>query len=155
MTSTFRTITAAAGVAALTLVLAACGSDDEKDGSSDDKALSSAEFKTQANALCKTANSEIATLEQGLGAATTEAEATEVVNQLVDRIDELVDDIDDLEAPESLDDGVEGMLDSVTKVVDQIKSQGLAFFANQTADPFADADAKSVALGLDDCAGND
>jgi hypothetical protein len=85
----------------LAVSLAGCGSSSK----SDDKpaTLSSSDFKTQANALCKTANAEIASIE---------------------------------------------------KVVGDIKSQGVAFFQGQNADPFASADEKAVEIGLPDCAGN-
>ncbi|MFL6155466.1 MAG: hypothetical protein ACJ72D_05235 [Marmoricola sp.] len=147
-----RTVSALACAGVLAISLAGCGSSS----TSDDKpaTLSATDFKKQANALCKTANAEIATIQQELAAVTTEAEANTTITKLTGRIDTLVSAIKDLKEPSSLSSGVDAMLGEVTKVVDDINSQGIAYFQNLTGDPFEAADAKAREVGLPDCAGD-
>jgi hypothetical protein len=145
-----RTLGAVACAAVLALSVVGCGSSDDKD--SDSKTLSASDFKEQANALCKTANTELAELQSGADTTTTEGQEA-FVDAFGARITKLVDGIEELEAPDSLADGVDEMLDAVKGVVSDLEDDGISVLSG-TIDPFTDADAKATELGLDECAGN-
>lgn len=134
----------------LSLTLAGCGSSKDSKGST---TLSSADFKSRANALCKTANDDIAEIGTKIAAATTDAETTTEFTAFTDRIEKLVSDLKALKAPADLSGDVTSMLDTVSGVVAGAKTQGPTFLS-QSTDPFKEADTKAVALGLDECAGN-
>lgn len=148
-----RPVIAAGCTVLMAVGLAACGSDSSSDTKKDSapKTLSVTAFKSKANALCTTANTDLAQIESTADTSTPEA-ATAVLTQFTDRITRLVSDLEALKVPASLSTGVKDMLDTVSSVVAQAKEQGPEFLASP--DPFQAADAKATALGLDACAGN-
>ena len=127
---------------ALSALLAGCGGDD---------ALTAKEFRSQAEDLCTDADKDTEALGAGLSDASSEKDVMEAIDKLVERNEKLVKDIDALDAPESLNDGVDEMLDSVRAALKKLDKASFEEL-NSMEDPFTDANAKSKALGLDACA---
>ncbi|RNL61996.1 hypothetical protein EFK50_09205 [Nocardioides marmoriginsengisoli] len=148
-----RTLGTVACAAVLALSLVGCGGDDKDKG--DSKALSATEFKDQANKLCAEASKDTESFGTGITETSSDADVTEAIDKTVARNKELIDAIDDLEAPDDLSDDVDSMLDSVEagiEELDKISSIADLTSIDTSAGPFAEADAKAKALGLDTCA---
>ncbi|MET3961838.1 ElaB/YqjD/DUF883 family membrane-anchored ribosome-binding protein [Marmoricola sp. OAE513] len=148
--TTIRTFAAVACSVALATSFAGCGS-DSKDDKGDSKSLSVAEFKEQANKLCKEADEDVKEIGTTLSATSGKDEVTDALKKAADRVDDEVDDIKDLGIPSSIEDDVEDMLDAVNDATDTIREKGAALL-NEQQSPFAAANEKAKALGLDDCA---
>jgi hypothetical protein len=129
-------------VLALTALLAGCGGSD---------ALTAKEFRSQANGLCTKADKDTEALGAGLSDASSEKDIADAIDKLVARNQKLVKDIDALDAPASLTDDVDEMLDDVKAALEKLDDATVAEL-NSMEDPFTDANAKAKAIGLDACA---
>lgn len=134
--------TFAAAVLALSPILVACGGDS---------ALSAKEFRSQANALCKTAASDTKKLGEDLSASSSEKDITAAIDKLVERNEKLAADVAALKAPDNLQKDVDSMLKDVRAALKTLDEASLAEL-NSMEDPFAKANEKAKDLGLDDCA---
>jgi len=147
-----RTLATVGVVALLSAALVGCGSSD---GTSSDKKLTAAQFRTQANKLCADADKDTESFGSSISESSSDSDVTEAIDKTVARNDKLVNDIDALNAPSDLADDVDSMLDSVRdalKVLDKITSVQDLVTASKGADPFAEVNTKAKALGLDTCA---
>ncbi|MET3961837.1 hypothetical protein ABIE44_001771 [Marmoricola sp. OAE513] len=154
--TTIRSLAAVACSVALATSFAGCGSDSKDDDKGESKTLSVADFKEQANKLCKEAGEDTAKFGEDISESSSDADVSDAIDKTVDRNKKLVEDIDDLEAPDSIEDDVDSMLDSVEdglKQMGEVSSlQDLMAF-DPTGGSFKDANDKATALGLPDCAG--
>src|SRR5690242_10411392 len=99
-TTTIRSLAAVACSLALATSFAGCGSDKKDDDKGDTKALSAADFKEQANKLCKDAGEDTSKYGADISATSSDADVSAAIEKTVDRNKQLVEDIDDLEAPD-------------------------------------------------------
>jgi hypothetical protein len=143
-----RVLAALASSVVLAAALAGCGSS----GPVKAKALTQAEFKAEANALCKAGNADIKKIGATLTPTATDDEVVAALTKAADRDDQTVAAIRKLKAPAAIASDVTAMLAAVTTATQKIRSEGAGITATGTASPFTDADAKAVALGLDQCA---
>jgi hypothetical protein len=132
----------------LVLASAACGSDDDT--------LTMAEFRDAANAVCVAAEGDIGPI---LGAifpdldSATEAERQTATDDLLEVVGTEIDDLAALVPPDDIADDVDAMLDAVRAAEAVVREQGAGFWLDES-DPFADANQRAAALGLDACAGD-
>jgi hypothetical protein len=142
-----RTATAIACTASLALGFSGCGSSKD----SGPKTLTSTQFKSKANKICKDGNADIKTYGAGITDSSTPTEIVTALDKSADRVDQEVASIKKLKAPKSKADDVSAFLDAVTTATKTIKAQGVALLQSGAADPFTDSDAKAKALDLTDC----
>jgi hypothetical protein len=135
----------------LAVGVAGCGEEKAAGKPTQRPLLSAAEFRTQANALCKRANKEMDAIGAGLTASSTEPELKATVIRLVSRTKKLADDIAALEEPARLTGKVEDMLASVRVGLDALAGASLEQLSSLQG-PFAEANAKARKLGLSACA---
>ena len=150
-----RTLGTVACAAVLALSVVGCGSSDDKDKGSDSKALSAADFKEQANKLCADSNKDSESYGADISETSSDADVTAAIDKVVERNNKLADDIADLKAPEDMADDVASMLKDVRAgltEMDKLSSVADMMKYDDTTGPIADANTKSTALGLDECA---
>lgn len=136
-----QTISAVGSATALALALSGCGSS----GSS---TLSVAQFKSQADAICKTLHTKTDALNPGASATTAQLDTA--VRKVADLVNAEVAQLKALKAPASISADVTAMLDSVSAAAKTLKDQGSAVLSAKTS-PFDDANKKAAALGLKEC----
>lgn len=142
-------VVAAGGCAvAIAFALAGCGSSPHAGPST--KALTTTEFKAQANAICKKGNADIKAIGAGLSANSSESDVVDALDRAADRADKEAADIRKLEAPAAIAADVAAMLDSVNAATTIVRKKGIEMLQGGP-DPFKDADTKAAALGLDAC----
>lgn len=133
----------------LVTVGAACGSDD-------DDRLTEAQFRDKANAVCAAAETDLgpifAEIFPKLDSA-TEAERQTATDGLLEVLGTEIDELAALKPPASIADDVDAMLAAVRSAESTVREQGAGFWLDDS-DPFADADQRAAALGLDACAGD-
>ncbi len=139
-----RTTVAIATVAVLALGAAGCGSSSHPAST---KPLTAAQFRTQANAICKTYAAKTDALNPGTGATTAKIDAA--VHQVAVLIAREVVEIRALKPPASMAKDVTTMLSDVAAGAVTLRVQGAK--ALTLASPFASADAEATALGLTEC----
>ena len=120
-------------------------------GSSTPSTLSAKDYKTKANAICKTASDDIKKLGAAFNAQTTEAEISVALTKAADRIVKEVADLKKLAEPTSLTKDADALYAAELTATDTIKTQGINLIKSGN-DPFKDADTKARALGLTSCA---
>jgi hypothetical protein len=112
----------AAAVAVLVLagatVLGACG------GGDDGPRLSRATFTRRANARCGDLEDASNELRKAQDPAATGAAVTKFVNQAADRLREFVSALDTLAPPESLDDDLTKLVDTLSRYADGLEALG-------------------------------
>jgi hypothetical protein len=154
-----RTVLVTASAVVMTVALAGCGSsaqsdpgkdiDDRKD---DSKPLTAAQFRTQAQKICRDSQAEMEKLGEDFESTQpTQEQFEKAFARIPDLLDQQVDKLEALEPPAEMADDVDAMLDSLSDVAADIDKQG-ADILTQEADPFAEANEKAKALKLDDCA---
>ncbi len=144
-----------AGVAAVAMIVAGCGS------SSDDSTspLTKAEFIAQADAICKKGNSEIESgiedfeKEVGLGeneepTKAQKVEASETV--LIPEIKNQAEKLRNLEAPSKDEAEITAMLDALDEGVEEAEADPESLFTSSTA-PFESANKMAKEYGLKVC----
>jgi hypothetical protein len=138
-----------AAVLAVGLVVAACGS------SSDDDALTKAEFLKQGNAICAKGNKEIdaaANKTFTKGQQPSKAQITKFAEDtLIPSVEGQIDDLRDLTPPSADEDQVNKILDEAESAVDKTKDDPSVFAQNQ--DPFKKANQLAIDYGLKECGG--
>ncbi|MCW2786786.1 MAG: hypothetical protein JWP74_3303 [Marmoricola sp.] len=144
--TSLRTVTAAACAVLATVALAGCGSAGPA------KALTQAQFKAQANALCKAGDADIKKIGATLTPTATNDQVVAALTKAADRDDQTVAAIRKLKAPAAIAGDVTALLDAVNTATQTIRTEGVKVTATGTPSPFTDADAKAKALGLDECA---
>lgn len=123
-----------------------CGSDGGSGG------LSAADFREQAQAICRDGNAAIDELSADFGKdGPTRAQLEEAAPKVPGLMDHELDRLAALDPPADLADDVDAMLAAFRAVVGSMREQGTAFF-DRTDEPFQDAYARAAALGLDECA---
>lgn len=154
MNRTTSTILAVAASVALATSLTGCGSSDKSKNDSS-PTLTAAQFKEQANQLCKDAGKDTESYGANITESSSDADVTAAITQTVQRNQKLVADIAALKAPADLTDDVKSMLDDVRQGLTQMGQIGsvadLKSFDPSTG-AFKSADDKATALGLPDCA---
>jgi hypothetical protein len=144
-----------AGVAAIALIVAGCGSSSDDTTSS----LTKAEFISQADAICKKGNSEIESELEAFakknGIKENEEPSTAQGVELSDTI--LVPNIKNqsgelrsLGAPSGDEAEVSAMLDSLDEGVEEAEEDPEALFSGKS-DPFGPANKMAKELGLEVC----
>lgn len=132
------------------LGLAACGSDDSSDDSSD--SITKAEFVAQANAICAESNKTIDAAEKEAfsGGQPTQADADAFINDtLLPEVESQINDIEALPVPEGEEDQVSAILDAANKGLEEGKADPSALQGN--GDPFAEANKLANAYGMTEC----
>ncbi len=149
MTKQFLTLLA--GVIAVAMFAAGCGSSD--DTSSTEASLTKAEFVKQGNAICAAGNKEINTgFEEAVpkGKQPTEDQIAEVAETvLVPSVTKQIGEIRDLGAPSGEEEAVETFLAGAEKDVEKVEEDPSSIAGNE--DPFADVNKEAAALGLTKC----
>ncbi len=130
------------------LMVVACGDDEET--------LTTEEFLDQGNAVCETGTTEIDAAGEGLFASGDEPTPEEQTAFVEDTLAPLVQDqIDGLEAPnppEDLQDDVDELLAEAQATLDAITDDPESILGDDN--PFANADAMAIEIGLTACAGS-
>ncbi len=129
---------------------AACGSDAKK------SQLTEAQYRDKANAVCTAAEGELRPIFEAIFPkldSATEAERQTATDGLLTVLHKEIDDLAALQPPDSISDDVDAMLAAVRTAESTVKEQGAGFWLDDS-DPFADADQRAAALGLDACAGD-
>jgi hypothetical protein len=111
--------------------------------------LTVSQFKVRANAICKAGNADIKQIGSSITASSSPNLIVVALHEAADRANREVSDIRRLNAPPSIAPAVTSMLDSVNAATAKILKGGLEVLSGPN--PFADADAKAKALGLNDC----
>jgi hypothetical protein len=127
---------------------AGCGSDDSGQ-------LTEAQYRDQANAVCAAAEGELGPIFEAIFPkldTATEEERQAATDGLLEVLGKEIDDLAALEPPSSIASDVDAMLASVRTAESTVREQGAGFWLDDS-DPFADADQRAAALGLDACAG--
>ncbi len=138
--SRVRSLAAGAAALALAATLTGCGS----------SALSTEDFRKQADKICADAEKASEELFSGLSATSSEADLEKAFKDAADLLEKQADQIDDLAAPEDFEDDVESMLESLRNGADKIRDNGLELIQSGE-DPLEDATKKAKDLGLKDC----
>ena len=128
---------------------AACGSDD------DSKTLSEAEYRTKANAVCAAGEVQLGKVFEAIFPkldTATEAERQAATDDLLVVIDKEIADLAALQPPDAISKDVDAMLAAVRTAESTVREQGAGFWLDES-DPFADANQRAGALGLEACAG--
>ena len=128
-------------VAALLVVLTACGGSD---------ALTAKQWRVEADKVCKSGQGKVATIGKDLPAKPTTADVTEVVSGLADVLQDEADQIAELKAPSILEDDVTAMISSLRDGIRQFRAAGASALDAKTS-PFQDATIKAQDLGLKVC----
>ena len=137
---------AAIVVVAIGAFATGCGEDDD--------ALSAAEFREEANAVCIEGEQDLFAAAGpvfGNNAASPE-ELREALDAVVSISRRQFDDIDALAVPGDLADRVDELLAEGRAATDSAEAQGLGFFESD-GDPWARTTELALALGLDGCGG--
>jgi hypothetical protein len=139
---------------ALVVPLGGCGDDDGD-------RLDRGAFVEQANAICEEegrvvedAGDEVFTSEE----PDPETVRTFLEDVAIPRVQSMVDRIDELEPPEDVEEDVDRLVELTNGAVDEMRTAAesddpLSLFAD--GDPFAEADALALELGLGGCSDDD
>lgn len=148
-------ITALAGVTAIAMIVAGCGSNSDDSTSS----LTKAEFISQADAICKQGDAKI---ESGFEAFAKEngikeneelsnAQGIEVSETvLIPNIKNQSEELRTLETPSGGEDEISAMLDSLDEGIEEAEADPEALFSSKT-DPFGPANKRAKEYGLKVC----
>ncbi len=139
--SRVRSLAAGGAALALTFVMAGCGGDS---------GLTTEEFRTQADKICADFEDKSNDLFAGISATSSEADLVEAFKKVADLLDDQSDQIGALEAPDSITEDVDAMLDSVRAGADKIREDGLELIKSGE-NPLEDATKKAKDLGLKNC----
>ena len=136
------------------LVAAGCGEDDEStESSSEEAALTEAEFLEQGNAICEAGNQEIQEAGAALGQnATPDDLKAFVTDTLVPSIQGQIDDLGELVPPEELRANVDTLLADAESAIGELEADPAAV-GQGGPDPFAEVNEQAKEIGLDACAG--
>jgi hypothetical protein len=151
-----RLIAMLAGVVAIAVIAAGCGSSDDNSSTS---SLTKAEFIKQADAICKKGNDEI---EEGFESFAKENNIPKNKEPTDDQSKELVEtvfvpsissqseELRELGAPSGDEDEISAMLDSLDEGIEEAEEEPEALF-NSKSDPFGPANKKAAQYGLKVC----
>ena len=139
----------------LAVPIAACGDDD------DGGRLTRSAFIEQADSICEEEGSAVEDAGDELfasGEPDPEAVRSFLEDVAIPRVSAMVDRISDLEPPEEMAADVERLAELTGDAVDQMRSAAesddpMSLFSGD--DPFAEADALALELGLSDCSDDD
>jgi len=137
-----RSLAAGGAALALAFVMAGCGGDS---------GLTTEEFRKQADKICADFEDKSNDLFAGISATSSEADLVEAFKKVADLLDEQSDQIGALEAPDSISDDVDAMLDSIRAGADKVREDGLELIKTGE-NPLEDATKKADDLGLKSCA---
>lgn len=130
------------------LMVVACGDDEET--------LTTEEFLDQGNAVCETGTTEIDAAGEELFASgdepTPEEQTAFVEDTLAPLVQDQIDGLEALNPPEDLQDDVDELLAEAQATLDSITDDPASIFGDDN--PFADADAMAIEIGLTACAGS-
>jgi hypothetical protein len=144
-----------AGVMAIAMIVAGCGSSSDDSTSS----LTKAEFISQADAICKKGNAEIESgfesfaKENGIkeNEEPSKAQGTEVSETiLIPNVKNQSEELRALGTPSGSEDEVSAMLDSLDEGVEEAEAEPEALFTGKT-DPFRPANKMAQEYGLKVC----
>lgn len=150
-----RLIVTLAGIAAIAVIAAGCGSGSDDSTSS----LTKAEFIAQADAICKKGNDEIeANFEafakkNGLkgNEEPSKAQGVEISETiLLPSIESQSEELRDLEVPNGDEAEISAMLESLDQGVEEAEEDPESLFASKS-DPFGPANKKAKEYGLKVC----
>jgi hypothetical protein len=111
-----------------------------------------AAYRAQAQDICRAGNTAIAKVGADLGDGQPAAEQLDAaLAKTTDLLDQELEQLGHLKPPADLAAGVDAMLASVRATLARLQQQGGRALLSQD-DPFAEANAKAEALGLDACA---
>ncbi len=154
-----RLIATAAGVLAIALIAAGCGS--SSDNSTDSTAsLTKAEFVKQGNAICATGNKQIEAGFESFGkehhlsenTQPTEAQAAELAETvLVPAVTTQIEGIRALGAPSGEEDQVNAILEAAEEGVEKAEEDPNALFSSNGENAFGEANELSREYGLTTC----
>lgn len=144
-----------AGVLAIAMIVAGCGS------SSDDTtaSLTKAEFIAQADAICKKGNGEIESEFESFAKENdikeneepSKAQGAELVETvLVPNVENQSEEIRDLGAPSADEEEITAMLDALDEGVEEAEAEPETVFTSKT-DPFGPANKIAKEYGLEVC----
>jgi hypothetical protein len=121
-------------------------------GSGDDApvALTEAEFRSQANAICAAADEDVEEIYDDIPESPSEAETTALIGAMMDRFRQMVGDLEDLEPPASLSGAFAEMLEKSRSGLEKVDEAEIEEF-NTMENPFTAAGAQAGELELDDC----
>ncbi|RNM12675.1 hypothetical protein [Nocardioides pocheonensis] len=139
-----RSVLACAAVVAL---VAGCGSESGQR----QEPLTAAQFRMKAQSICRDASSATKRIVANVGDKPTKAQVKQLVATTVVVVRNEIEDLDRLVPPRELQDDVDAMLDSARRGNEQLRTHGMQMLL-KGKEPFKDADKKSLAIGLDDCA---
>lgn len=143
-----KTTILVAAALATGMIAAGCGGDDGSSSSPTSSALTKSEFITQADAICKSGDAAINAAPQPKSQKQAEAFITSTV---VPNVQKQVDQIRALGAPSGDEDQVNAILDSAQQGIDTVTADPSAIASRNGSDPFADANQKAKAYGLEAC----
>jgi hypothetical protein len=144
-----------AGVAAIAMIVAGCGSSSDDSTSS----LTKAQFIVKADAICKKGNTEIESgfedfaKEAGIkeNKEPTPAQGVEVSETvLIPYIKEQSEELRDLEVPSGDEEEITAMLDALDEGVEEAEEDPEALFTSKS-DPFGPANKMAKEYGLKVC----
>lgn len=150
------------GALAAGLIAAGCGSDDNDDkqsfgtsvGSASTASLSKADFVSQANSICKTANQELDQAGQALGQNPTPEELESfVADNVTPTIQTELDAIRALGAPTGDEQTVDAILTAADAALQQVAADPSLLTSG--GDPFAEANQLADDYGLTVCGSGD
>ena len=111
--------------------------------------LTVAQFKTQANAICRAGNADIKQIGSKITASSSSTIIVAALHQAAVRANKEVTDVRKLQVPSSIAPDVSAWGDALNTATAKILNSGVEVLSG--ADPFLAADAKAKALGLTDC----
>jgi hypothetical protein len=138
--------TGGVALVAIMMVIAGCGS-------SNDKGPSKADYIAKADAICKTGNDKIAAAVKAIpssaDAAAVQALATKT---LIPNIEGQLKDLRALDKPKDDKDALNALYDSLQSAITKVKADPtLVTSTGGKTSPFADANAKANAYGMKVC----
>ncbi|MCW2845071.1 MAG: hypothetical protein JWN22_2987 [Nocardioides sp.] len=142
---------------AVGLAVSGCGGKDDSGAKADPSAsptlsITTADFTTQANAICAAGNTDIQTAAGALGDSPTQEQMDAFASDtLVPNIQGQHDGIEELGAPDGSEADVTAMLDSLQSGIDAVTADP-SIISGDT-DPFGEANDLAAGLGLTDCTG--
>jgi hypothetical protein len=147
-----------AGVFAVALFVAGCGSDSSTTDSTT-ASITKAEFVKQGNAICKEGNEKIESEFEKFGKennlsekkAPTEAQIEEAAEQfLIPQIRNQVEGLRALGAPSGEEEKVNALLDNAESALDEVEEDP-SLLSGQKSEPFEDVNKEARAVGLTTC----
>ncbi len=156
-----RIVPVAVGVTCVAVLgLAGCSNDDSASSAESSSTttatsttaaagLTDEEYLTRGNAACETDNAAIDAIFSDLTGPPDQA----TFDALVAAVNQQIDDLAAVEPPPDLAEDHKALVEAARAAGDQMEAEGVAFFDDPT-DPFEEANAMAVEMGLNACGGD-